>query len=213
MGNLSKQLSIKICENIKNITTNFNNCDKKCPKHCSQTYVKLKFQSSIENFHGDSFLKILNKKAKQYSYLEESQLSIIKYIADLGGLFGLYLGISLIEMGNFIKGSISILKTFFNYIKDMKYFKIIKFNLSLRKIITVLNYLHQINFSLISKILFNPILIYELFCMFKLYFEYSTQTNYEFIPYNISNDKYSVNEFPSITVCNEQIFDKIWFNN
>ena len=49
--------------------------------------------------------------------------------------------------------------------------------------------------------------------MIKLYFQYSTQTNYEFIPYNISDDKYSLNEFPSITLCNEQLFDKIWFNN
>ena len=209
----SNQTSIKICENEKNITFDYKHCYKECPKHCSQLYKKLKTKSSIDNFRGDSYIKIINKKEKQYFYLAESQLSIIKYIADLGGLFGLYLGISLIEMGKIIKNSISLMKTFFNFIKESKYFKMIKVNICIQKINTFLNYLHQINFSLISKIIFNPILIFELFSMIKLYFQYSTQTNYEFISYNISEDKYSLNEFPSITVCNEQLFDKIWFDN
>ena len=49
--------------------------------------------------------------------------------------------------------------------------------------------------------------------MFNLYFQYSTQTNYNFISYNISENKYSLNEFPAITVCNEQMFEKILFKD
>ena len=209
----SNQTSIKFCENQTNITIDYPHCHRECPKNCLQIFKNLKIDSSIDNFNGNSFIKILNKRTKQYSYQAESQLSIIKYIADLGGLFGLYLGISLIDMGKVIKNSISILKTFFNYIKELKYFKIIKINKFLQNINRILNYLHLINFSLISKIIFHPILIFELFSMIRLYFQYSTQINYGFIPYNISDDKYSLNEFPSITVCNEQLFDKIWFNN
>ena len=208
----SNQNSIKICENLKNITIDSNYCLKDCPKHCSKIYSILKTKTTNDNFNGDSYLKIFNDKAKHYNYQAEGQLSLTQYIADLGGLFGLYLGISLIDMGKVIKNSIFILKKFFNYIKELKYLKIIKINRYFQKINKLLNYLHQINFSLISKIIFNPILFFELFTMINLYFQYSTQTNYEFIPYNISDDKYSLNEFPSITICNEQLFDKIWFN-
>ena len=209
----SNQTSFKICENEKNITIDFKYCYKECPKHCLQSYKNLKTQTFINNFNGNSYIKIFNNKEKQYFYQAESELSIIKYIADLGGLFGLYLGISLIDMGKVIKNSIKYMKIFINYMKNTKYFKIIKLSICLEKINTILNYNLNINFNLISNILSNPILIFELLSMMNLYFQYSTQTNYEFIPYNISDNKYSLNEFPSITICNEQLFDEIWFKN
>ena len=136
----SNQTSIKICENEKNISIDYNECHNKCPKHCSQIYSKLKTKTSIDNFNGDSYLKISNKKVKQYNYQAESQLSFVEYIANIGGLFGLYLGISLMDLGKVIKNSISTLKTFFNFIKKLKYFKIFKFKICFQKIIKLLNF-------------------------------------------------------------------------
>ena len=77
----------------------------------------------------------------------------------------------------------------------------------------ILNHIEQINFTIITKLIFPPILIYQMFTMFNIYLQYLTQTNYNFIPYNISDKKYSVNEFPAITACNDLLFDKIWFED
>ena len=97
---------------------------------------------------------------------------------------------------------------------NMEIFRMMtKFKRILKRVILILNYIEQIDFKIISKLIFPPMFIYQLFIMINSYFQYSTQTNYEFIPYNISDNKYSVEEFPSITVCNEQLFDKIWFKD
>ena len=118
----SNQTSIKICGNIKNITIDIKHCHKDCPKKCLQNYNKLKIETSINNYNGDSYLKIRNEKKKKFSYKAESQLSLIKYIADLGGLFGLYLGISFIEMGKLIKYLISLFKESFKFYQEYENF-------------------------------------------------------------------------------------------
>ena len=208
----SNQTSPKICNKLQTIPIDIIPCHKDCPKNCLQHYNKLKIETSISNYHGDSYFKIVNEKKKQFSYKAESELNFIKYIADLGGLFGLYLGISVIDMAKIIKYSIALAKQFLNYIKDIKIFKIIvRLKIFLMKLKIILNYFDLINFTLIAKITMNPIFIYELLSMINLYFQYSTQTHYQFIVYNISHNRYSLNEFPAITVCNEQIFNKIWF--
>ena len=208
----SYQTSLKECDKLQNITIDIQHCHLDCPKKCLKIHDKLKIKASIDNYDRDSYLKIVNEKKKQFSYKVESQLNLIKYIADLGGLFGLYLGISLIDMGNMIKYSISLVKVFLNYIKNMKIFKlIIRLKLCIMKLKIIFDYFYLINFRLIFKIIIYPISIYELLSMMYLYFQYSTQTNYQFIAYNISDNRYSLNEFPAITVCNEMLFNKIWF--
>ena len=191
------QTSIKVCNNSMDITIDYKHCYRECPKQCKQIYTK------IAKYHG-----------KQFSYQAENQLSLIKYFANLGGLFGFYFGISFVQLGTLINQSIKHLKRVMNYFINFKIFKIItRLRKSLQKFIYLLNYIQRIDFTIISKLMFPPILIYQIFTMFNLYFQYSTQTYYHFIPYNISENKYSVNEFPAITVCNEQIFDKIWFKD
>ena len=209
----SNQNSIKVCEKLQNISIDIKHCYKKCPKNCLQIYNKLNIKTSIDNYDGNSYLKIVNERTKKFSYQAGSQLKIIEYFANMGGLFGLYLGISLIEMGKFIKYSILITKNFLNYLTNIKILRMIKFKKWLQKFNFLLDNIDKINFTLISKLLINPVLMYELLSMVNLYFQYSTQTNYEFKFYNISDNKYSINEFPSITVCTEQLFEKVWFED
>ena len=189
-----------------NITTDDKHCHNECPKQCKQVYSKLNVKASIDNFDGDSYLKFDNDKAKQFSYQAEGDLSLIQFIADIGGLFGLYLGITFIEIGTLINHSIKFIK---KILKRCIIFKI--FQVRLMKLNFFLTQIESINFTIITKLIFPPILIYQLITMFDLYFQYSTQTNYALESYNMSDNKYSVNEFPAITVCNEQLFDKIWF--
>ena len=206
--------SIKVCDNSMDITIDYKHCYKECPKQCKQIYTKSNVKASIDNFIGDSYLKIEKYHGKQFSYQAENELSLIKYFADLGGLFGLYFGIAFVQFGTLINQSIKHMKQFLNYFMHLEIFKIIiRLRRSLQKLNFILNIIQRIDFTLLTKLIFPPILIYQIFSMFDLYFQYSTQTNYNFIPYNISNNKYSLNEFPAITVCNEQMFDKIWFKD
>ena len=197
-----------------NVTFDYNYCFIECPKNCKQQISYLVSKAKIDNFVGDSYLKVEKDKAKQYSYQAESELSIIQYFADLGGLFGLYLGISFIEIGKLINYSISFTKKILNYFININNIRIIsKLKRSLLKLNFILIHFERVDFTIITKLIFPPILIYQIYSMFNLYFQYSTQTNYEFIPYNMSDNKYSLNEFPAISVCNEQLFDKIWFKD
>ena len=197
-----------------NITIDYKCCYKECPKQCKQIYIKSNVKASIDNFLGDSYLKIKKYHGRLFSYQAENELSLIKYFADLGGLFGLYLGISFVHFGTLINQLINYMKKLLNYCMNYKIFKIIiRLRKNLQKLNFILNHIQLIDFTLVSKLIFPPILIYQMFTMFNLYFKYSTQTNYNFILYNISDNKYSVNEFPAITVCNDLLFDKIWFND
>ena len=210
----SDHTSLKVCDKSMNITINATECYKECPKQCSKKFRNINFKASHEVFIGDSYLNIKKDQPKVFSYQVENDLSIIQYFADLGGLFGLYLGISFIEIGTLINSSILFLKPLLNSCMNMEIFRAMtKIKRIFKRVNLILNYIERIDFKIVSKLIFPPIFIYQLFIMIDSYFEYSTQTNYEFIPYNISDNKYSVEEFPSITVCNEQLFDKIWFKN
>ena len=189
-------------------------CHKECPKHCKQIYSTLNDKTSLDNFIGDSYLKIAIDKAKQFFYIAEIKNSLIQYFADLGGLLGLYLGIPFIEIGILIDQFIRYSKRLLIYFMRTRFFIILrKMKIYLVKIRNFLNILQEINFKFIAKLVFTPILIFQFLMMVNLYFQYPTQTIYEFIPYNISNNLYSVNEFPAITLCYQLLLDKIWFHN
>ena len=108
-----------------NITIDYKHCYKECPKQCKQIYMKTYLKVSIDNFIGDSYLKIGKYHGKQSSYIAENQLSLIKYFANLGGLFGLYFGISFVQFGTLINQSINYVKRVMNYFIKFKIFKII----------------------------------------------------------------------------------------
>ena len=214
----SNQISNRVCNKSINITINdtidVELCVKECPKHCSKKFRKLTLKASHKTFTGDSYLIIKNSQAKMFSYQAEENHSLIQYVADLGGLFGLYLGISFIEIGTLINHLVSFLKRLLNTCMNMEIFRIMtRIKRNIHNLILLLTNIEQINFKIVSKLIFPPMFIYQLFIMIDSYFKYSTETNYEFIPYNITDNKYSVNEFPSITVCNELLLDKIWFDN
>ena len=59
-----------------------------------------------------------------------------------------------------------------------------------------------------------PMLFVQNYFLISDYFEYFTQISVEFPKYSVNetNSKVSINEFPSITVCNEHMFEKILFD-
>ena len=65
-----------------NIKIDYKYCYKECPKQCRQTYTKSIVKASIDNFIGDSYLKIGKYHGKQFAYQAENELSLIKYFAD-----------------------------------------------------------------------------------------------------------------------------------
>ena len=56
-----------------------------------------------------------------------------------------------------------------------------------------------------------PVLIFQFYKSIEDYLQFSTEISFEFLEYNRNDTKYSLSDFPAITVCNEHIIDKILF--
>ena len=171
-------------------------------------------KTTQDNYVGDSYLKIQINKEEKFSYSAETKQSLIQLVADLGGLLGLYFGIPFIEIGLLIDVFIKNFQHLLIFWIRTRYSTFFtSFKKFLIKLKNMLNFIQKINFRFISKLIFAPILIFQLLIMIILYFQYPTQTTYEFIPYNISDNLYSLEEFPAITICTQELFKKIWFQN
>ena len=99
------QTSINVCNHSIDYSLNTIYCDKRCPKKCHQIYPKLEYGNNMYYYKNYSQLKIIVKSFRHFIYKVEADLEFTKFIANIGGLFGLYFGLALIDLGQvFRKG-------------------------------------------------------------------------------------------------------------
>ena len=53
------------------------------------------------------------------------------------------------------------------------------------------------------------LLSYQILYLVYTYLTFSTESRYSFLAYDMKDSKHSINEFPAITVCTEQIFEEL----
>ena len=187
-----------------------NLCKQLCPNTCELQINKIGIEDLKEKFVGNSNIIIEPKNFKKYEYISIFQIDIWEYLTNLGGLFGLYLGITIIDLSIFIKfSSIILQKILFIGIKLIRYFKFRILQRYLRKIITFTILFSNIQWKIIFTYISTLILFYQIYNLLNTYFQYNTITTYEFIPYKIIDYKLSIDDFPSLTICYENIFDNI----
>ena len=173
--------------------------------------------SDIKNkYTGNTTIIIEYKKFRQFVYKAQPSRNIMNFFCDLGGIFGLYFGIALMDFNKIFEFFLKKLKEIINSILIYDKLKfIVKFKRHFVKIKIFILYLGKIRWNILIYAISAPILFTQLFTIIYTYFQYTTETTYEFIPYIRNDNRYSVkqsvNEFPAITVCNENLFEKIIF--
>ena len=188
------------------------NCSLICPRLCKNIYTKLIVSDTKNKFTGNTNFIIKYKQFLQFVYKAKPSVNLINFFCDLGGIFGLYFGIALMDFNNVFRFFIVKFKQLINIILVLDKFNIINLvKTHIAKLKIWLTNIEDIRWNYIVYIISGPILFSQLYYIIHTYFKYSTETTYEFIPYIQMNNRYSVNEFPAITVCTENQFEDILF--
>ena len=207
---------LEICTNATDTSiVNTMICRSKCPKSCHQVYYRPVLESDNYLIDNNTRIVVKNRRIKEFFYQAQPKLDFVIFIANIGGLFGLYLGISFVDFSIILKRVFYITRSYLVYILHIYIMKIrilkrlINF---LKLLIKIISYLQIIKWKTIITMISIPVLLSQNYYLISDFFQYSTQISFEFIAYKEMDNKYSINEFPAITVCNEHLLDRYLFD-
>ena len=220
----SSQTKLSFCnkkENISRIDTKV--CDKKCTKSCSQVYHTMSLDNKYYLTNSDSKIKIKFKSSQEFHYKTEIKETFVLYLSSIGGLIGLWLGFAFIDLSSLIQKFLIGVKSYmvkFSKIyldKIIKVIKLILLNININKYLQhfgkILNYLERFKWKLFLTLVTSPVLVYQIYELVDSYLQFSTEVSVEIISYRDSDNNIRYNVLPAITVCNDNIFEELLFNN
>ena len=132
----SNQTEHRICDqNINDFKINENNCEKICIKDCNEMYFSTRFDNSFVLHKKVTNLWIKYRSFLEYEYTSEHKYSFVDYMSNIGGLFGLWFGITFIDMSQWMKMILGKFEDFvFTYIRFRYIFLLIANTKAIRKI-------------------------------------------------------------------------------
>ena len=71
--------------------------------HCRYNYYNIKLDNDIFDYNKDSIFVIKNSRNKHLIYHAEPKSGFVDFISNIGGLFGLYFGLSFIDISHILK--------------------------------------------------------------------------------------------------------------
>ena len=142
------------------------------------------------------------------------------FMSNIGGLFGLWFGISFVDMTQvFIRLSINIKIFFLSHIdlnlilSVLSRFKFVIIIIHwMKKLKIYVDYIDKVNWQIVLQVLTLPIIIYQIWDLTDDYLKYPMDVSVEWFPYKDSNYRLSDESIPAITVCYEHIFKRILFD-
>ena len=181
---------------------------------CRHDFYKLSFDNDIFDYYNNSVIEIKNNRKKHLIYHAEPKLELVDFISNIGGLFGLYFGLSFIDISDILK---SITRRIKFHLKRLLLYRKIKviidyLKLSTVKILQYIKLMTKIPWKLILTFLSSPFFISQMLDLIINYFQFSIQISFEFVEYQQKNQKILINEFPAITLCTEHMFEKVFFD-
>ena len=202
----SSNTLIKICKYTELKT---RVCIKKCLKLCLQIYYETRIEDKGYNFDKNSDIRIQYRNAKNFEYKAIARIVFTELLSNIGGLFGLWFGLSFVDIYYVIKTLSINLKRILLKLMNTNFFRQIfrkfqqKFLKIIRNLILIMDSIERLQWKRLLAIISCPFFAVQIYNLLEDFLQYSTQISVEFIAYNKSEGKYSINEFPSITVCNE----------
>ena len=151
---------------------------------------------------------IINRPVKNYHYQAQIKVDLIETITNIGGLLGLYIGLSIVDLSDIAKTILARVVTLLESMTSVLVLRIfmIKSKKVIRNIFSYLRMLKKLPLRYIINVITTPILLIQLFYLVYEYFQYPTQFSIEFPlleknSSNLNSRLVSSKEFPDITLC------------
>ena len=202
--------SIHICNHL-NLSIDKSICTNICHNQCIENYYKIILETELAYATRNSTLVIKSSNANVFVFKAQKSLSIAEMTANIGGIFALYLNLSFLDLTELIIKSNRIFSLWLAMLLEMNL--IIKLKMILRKLKIIFICFDAIQWRKIITLISLPIILFQMYHLIDDYFEYLTKTSYEFPKYNKYDNMYSSDDFPAITVCNDNILDKVLFDD
>ena len=210
----SSQNIIPICNSTQNQTKIDNDvCFKKCPKDCSQSFYSISLDNKFYLTKSDSVIKVKYKSSQEFQYIAENSQTFVSYLSNIGGLLSLWFGLAFVDIETLLKLISIQIKNFF--IKKVHLEKIINIFKSLLmkevflKFIHFVHHLEYYNWRKTLSFIFIPLLLIQFYQLINNYFKFSTEVSVKVIPYIDTNDNIELNVLPAVSLCEENIFERI----
>ena len=218
--NSSKHLHT-ICNKTERYNdTNEQNCHNSCHRDCYQEYYSMSLDNHYYNLESDSKIKIKYKFSTVFHFSSEPQIPFVIYLSNIGGLFGLWFGLSFIDISLPIKTFLNFILVKINVEMLTKIFKKLFLKIVVKnhiiekiatKIISIIKFL-KLKFTLGIKIVSSLIILWQLFLLIETYLQFLTQTSVDLVKYRDITNNIPVNLLPSVMFCFKMNYDKILFN-
>ena len=136
----ASQTQYKICDNNHTNYVNFTNfvdkydCD--CDTNCDQKYYSLELEDIEYTARNDSKIRIEYKLRQQFHYKSEKKYSFVGFLSNIGGLIGLWFGMSFIDTSALIRLVVIHIKRLAIYITSFKIFKLVFLEKYIKTVIT-----------------------------------------------------------------------------
>ena len=172
---------------------------------------------SLENKYyftkSDSILSIKYKSTQEFQYIAENSQTFVTYLANIGGLISLWFGLAFVDIETMIKFIARRIRLFlihkFRLDKIIEIIRSLVMRQLLIKLIHWFHFLEEYNWRKILSIICFPIFIHQVSQLIQSYLQFSTEVNINLISYRDSNDMIKLDALPAITVCVEQIFERL----
>jgi len=208
----ASQTQYRICGNNNNTeySVNTDYCNDKCVKNCHEIYYSLELEDNTYSAQNDSKITIKHKISQEFHYKSEKKYSFVDYLSHMGGLIGLWFGMSFVDTSALIRLVLNSIRNIINYYMNiqLKLF-ILKIIQNINKLIKIL-LKYKLRKCMICLTL--PIICYQIYILIDKYLSFSTQTSIEMIEYKEIDNKISLQSIPSITLCYENTFEDIFFD-
>ena len=98
-------------------------CINNCLKYCLQIYYEIRIEDKGYNFDKDSDIRIQYRKAKNFEYKAIARMVFTELLTNIGGLFGLWFGLSFVDIYYVIKSLSVNMKRFFLKLMNKNIFR------------------------------------------------------------------------------------------
>src|ERR1700744_6027687 len=116
----SSQTEHRICDRDMVFNKSEINCNDYCIKDCEEVYYLTRFENPLVLNTTDTRITIKDQKSVEFQYISQIKYTFVDYMSNIGGLFGLWVGLSFIDVFQSVKILIRKTKIFIVVFIELK---------------------------------------------------------------------------------------------